>query len=153
MLLVIALLMVLTAVTVALAPSPPGTRGTAQTGSPTPAPEAAEPTPAPSAQQPAPAGGQASPRERDPVAPGESPLQTMRADATGQVIRVEPGDQLRLRVISDGLETVQLGVDGPIEVVDADSPAEFEVLAEEDLDAEVRLLESGQTIGRVTAQP
>jgi len=94
----------------------------------------------------------ASPAERDTPASGDPPLRTLRAEDAGQIVRVRPGERVRLRVVSDGLETVQLGEDGPIEVVDPDSPAEFEILAEQGLDADVRLLESGRTIGRVTTE-
>ena len=136
MLLIIALLMALTAVTVALSPRDRATTGTTPPPAATAAPDDA-----------------ASPGERDAPAPGDSPLQTFRADASGQLIRLDAGDRVLLRVVSDELETVQLGTDGEIEVVDAESPAEFDILAEPGLDAAVRLLESGRTIGRVTAQP
>ncbi len=53
----------------------------------------------------------------------------------------------------EGIETVQLGTDGPIDVADGDSPAEFDVLAEAGEDREIRLLESGRTIGRLVTQP
>jgi hypothetical protein len=138
MLLIIAVLMALTAVTVALSPGDRGTTDT--TGAAPPAATAAP-------------GDAAAPGEVDAPAPGDSPLQTFRADASGQLIRLDAGDRVLLRVVSDELETVQLGTDGEIEVVDADSPAEFDILAEPGLDVAVRLLESGRTIGRVTAQP
>ena len=140
MLVLVAVLMALTAVAVALSPRDGG-GGPAAPGATTPA-------------QVRPAAGDdaASPRERDGVAPGETPIRTLDAEDSGQIVRVSPGDRLRVRVVSDELETVQLGTDGPIEVVDRDSPAEFELLADRDLDADVRLLESGRTIGRVTVQ-
>jgi hypothetical protein len=105
---------------------------------------AAAPSPSPAA-----GAGEPSPAERDAAAPGES-IRTLRAEDAGQIVRVAAGERIRVRVVSDELETVQLGEDGPIEVVDPESPAEFEILAEDGLDADVRLLESGRTIGRVT---
>jgi hypothetical protein len=135
MLLIIAILMALTAVTVALSPRDRATTATAPPAA-TSAPDDA-----------------AAPGEVDAPAPGDSPLQTFRADADGQLIRLDAGDRVLLRVVSDELETVQLGTDGEIEVVDPDSPAEFDIFAEPGLDVDVRLLESGRTIGRVTAQP
>ncbi len=86
------------------------------------------------------------------MAPRDAPVKTLRADEAGQVVRVPAGEELRLRVVSDELETVQLGADGPIDVADRDSPAEFDVLPEAGEDREVRLLESGRTIGRVTTE-
>ena len=139
LLLVIAVLMAMTAVTVALSPRERG--GATTTGT------VASPPPA------APVAGDVSPSEREGQAPGEAPLETLRAQGSGQVVRIDIGERLRLRVVSDTLESVQLGEDGPIEAVDPDSPAEFEILAEPGLDAQVRLLESGRPIGRVVAQP
>src|SRR5215210_5869155 len=137
MMLLVAVLMAITAVTVAVAPQRPVRDGSATT---TTAP--GEPAPPPTA----------SPRARDDDQPSDAPLATMDAWRRGQLVRVPAGARVRLRVMSRGLETVQLGTDGPIEVVDGDSPAEFDVLAEDGLDARVRLLESGRTIGRLVAQ-
>ena len=139
MLVLVALLMAVTAVTVALAPRQVRERD-------------ARPTDPPRAA-PAPAQRGATPVERDGTVPGDPPLRIMRAGESGQVVRVQRGRTLRLRVVSQELETVQLGADGPLEAVDTDSPAEFELLADADLDLEVRLVESGRTIGRVTTQP
>lgn len=141
MLMVAAVLMAITAVTVALSPedeAPDERAGPAATATPSPSD---------------PGAGGSSPVERDGVAPGDAPVQTLRAEEAGQVVRVSAGDVLRLRIVSDQLETVQLGTDGPIDVADQDSPAEFDVLAEAGEDREVRLLESGRTIGRLVTQP
>jgi hypothetical protein len=141
MLMLAAVLMAVTAITVALSP-----RDAADDERAGPAPTAAPP-----ADTPAATGG--SPVERDGVAPGDAPVKTLRAEEAGQVVRVPAGEELRLRVVSDQLETVQLGTDGPIDVADRDSPAEFDVLPEAGEDREVRLLESGRTIGRLVTQP
>jgi hypothetical protein len=77
----------------------------------------------------------------------------MRAGDAGQVIRVAPGEEVLLRVVADGLESIQLGTDGPIEVADRESPAEFDLLPEAGYAADVRLLESGRVIGRLTTEP
>ncbi len=142
LLLVVAVLMAITAVTVALSP-----RDEAAT--------TAQERPAATPRSTPDAGTRAgaSPAEGDQAGPTDAPVRTMRADGTGQVIRIVPGDELRLRVVADGLETVQLGTDGPIEVADATSPAEFDLLPEEGYAADVRLLESGRSIGRVTTEP
>jgi hypothetical protein len=142
MLMLAAVLMAITAVTVAL--SSGDEAQDEQAGGP-----AATAAPAPSE----PGAEGSSPVERDGVAPGDAPVRTLRAEEAGQVVRVSEGDVLRLRVVSDELETVQLGTDGPIDVADQDSPAEFDVLAEAGEDREVRLLESGRTIGRLVTQP
>jgi hypothetical protein len=144
MLMLAAVLMAITAVTVAL--SSDGATDDERAG------PAATASPAPSAPS-APSAPGASPVERDGVAPGDAPVKTLRAEEAGQVVRVSEGDVLRLRVVSDELETVQLGTDGPIDVADGDSPAEFDVLAEAGEDREIRLLESGRTIGRLVTQP
>ena len=140
LLILVAVLMAVTAVAVALDPGREDTPATEDQ-----ARIETSPTPAAGSDDPAPA-------ERDPAAPGESPIRTMDAAESGQEIRVRPGERIRIRVLSDELEPVQLGDDGPVEVVDPESPAEFEVLAEDDLAADVRLLESGRTIGRVTTE-
>ena len=141
MLMLAAVLMAITAITVAL--SPEDASDDERAG---PATTAAPPAEAPEASG-------SSPVERDGVAPGDAPVRTLRAEGAGQVVRLSAGDELRLRVVSDQLETVQLGTDGPIDVADRDSPAEFDVLAEAGEEREVRLLESGRTIGRLITQP
>ena len=138
MLVLVAVLMALTAVTVAV--DPPRTRDDPAVATSTP----------PSTPPPGAGADANSPRARDAV-PADERLRTITAERAGQVVAVRPGERLRLRVLSDEVESVQLGTDGPIEAVDRDSPAEFDVLAERGYDAPVRLLLSGRTIGRVTA--
>src|SRR5215218_2583668 len=89
MLLLIAVLMAITAVTVAVAPRRPLPRDTT-TAVP------ATPTPAP-----APVG---SPRAQDDDELADAPLRTMDARRRDQLFRVPVGERVRLRVVSPGLE-------------------------------------------------
>jgi hypothetical protein len=126
----------LTALAVSIAP-PPATQRRAAEPSPTPSP----------APSPAPAQA-AEPGERETV-PGEPPLTVLSARQGGQVVRLRVGDRLRLQVESPTLDSVQVGDDGPIEAVDPNSPAEFELLVDEEASLPVRLLDSGRIIGRL----
>src|SRR4051794_26701856 len=139
MLLLVAVLMAITAVTVAVAPQR--------------ADDEAATTATPASPTPAAAPPRDSPAARDDEQLADAPLATMDARRRRQLVRVVTGQRVRLRVVSRGLETVQVGTDGPIQVVDRDSPAEFDILGEAGLNAQVRLLESDRTIGRLVAQP
>ncbi len=96
--------------------------------------------------------GAASPDERAVRAPGDV-VRTLSATRTEQRIRVRVGDVVRIRVRVEEPAIVQLGEDGPVEAADLGTPAEFEVLVEEGLDAPVLLLDPLREIGRVVARP
>ena len=138
MLLLVALLMGLGAIAASLAPDE---RASREAGSPV-------------AEPPTRARAGESPAEQDArdvaALPDEPPIQTLDARARGQVVHVALDETLRLDVRSSELESVQLGEDGPIEIVTPEAPARFELLVDRPLDLEVRLIESGRAIGRVT---
>ena len=116
LLILVAVLLAVTAFAVAMDSDRGGGDGDSGATATAPSPS---PSPSPTAD-----AGSPSPAERDTAAPGES-IRTLRAEDAGQIVRVAAGERIRVRVVSDELETVQLGQDGPIEVVDPDSPAEF----------------------------
>ena len=94
----------------------------------------------------------ATPDERAIRAPGDI-VRTLSARRTGQRIRVRVGDVVRIRVRVEETEIVQLGEDGAVEAAELGTPAEFELLVEEGLDAPVLLLDPPREIGRIVARP
>jgi hypothetical protein len=144
MLLLVALLMGLAVIAASVAPDPrvrsEAPAPPAQAGSASPAPGTATAPETPAEQD-----------ARDVASiPDEPPIHTIDADGKKQTVRVAVDETLRLHVTSARLESVQLGADGPIEVVTPELPARFELLVDGPLDLEVRLLESDRVIGRVT---
>jgi hypothetical protein len=88
--------------------------------------------------------------------PGEPPQHQLDAQSEGQVVEVEAGRRVRLAVASDELTSVQIGEDGPVEAVDPDAPARFDLSYERPLTLPIRELASGRTIGElrvVEAEP
>lgn len=79
--------------------------------------------------------------------PGEPPLRRLDAGASGQEVRARVGERVRLAISSDGLATVQVGEDGPVEAIDPDAPARFSLLYDQAAELPIRVLESGRTIG------
>jgi hypothetical protein len=138
MLLLVALLMGLGAVAASVSPD---RRSTQESPSPTPTAVPGDQAAVPPAEQDA--------RDIDAL-PDEAPIQTLDTAGDNQVVHVAIDETLRLHVSSDRLDSVQLGEDGPIEIVTPEAPARFELLVDQPLDLDVRLLESGRVIGRVT---
>ena len=129
LMLLMAVLLGLTALATALAPRPRLDRQ--QSATPQPAPTVA----------PTPAAEPARPRvvERTLEADPERPV----------VVRASVGDTVRLVVRGDVLDSVEIEGLAEIEQVEPDSPARFELLAEEPASHEIRLLDADKRIGRL----
>jgi hypothetical protein len=85
--------------------------------------------------------------------PSEPPLRQLDAGGTRQVVEVEAGQRARLSVSGDDLVSVQIGVDGPIESVDPDSPARFDLLYTTPMRLAIRRLDTGRLIGELRVIP
>lgn len=129
LMLLMAVLLGLTALATALAPRPRIDRQ--QTATPQPAPTAA---PRPSAEP-----AQARVVERTLDADAERPV----------VVRARVGDTVRLVVRGDILDSVEVEGTGVIDQVEPDSPARFELFAEERATHAIRLLDADKRIGRL----
>lgn len=75
------------------------------------------------------------------------------AQDTRQRVAVRAGQRVRLEIRSTGLESAQIGVDGPVEAIDPDSPARFDLLYEAPARLAIRVSdpagEAARTIGRL----
>ena len=129
LMLLMAVLLGLTALATALAPRPRLDRQ--QSATPQPAPPVA----------PTPAAEPAQPRlvERTLEADPDRPV----------VVRARVGDTVRLVVRGDILDSVEVEGTGEIEQVEPDSPARFELLADERATHGIRLVDAGRRIGRL----
>ena len=129
LMLLMAVLLGLTALATALAPRSPVDRQ--RTATPQPAPTVA----------PSPAVEPAKPRvvERTLEADPERPV----------VVRARVGDTVRLVIRGDILDSVEVEGLAEIEQVEPDSPALFELLAEEPASHEIRLIDADKRIGRL----
>ena len=82
------------------------------------------------AATPSPVSPQAGPRA-DPAAPdpatGEPAERRLDALGSRQVVDARVGERVRLVVSSTELATVQVGENGPLEAVDPDAPARFDL--------------------------
>ncbi len=123
-------LLAVIAVSALLAPVPPD--GTQTSAEPAPVREPASPTPAP---------GELAP------APGRPFV--LSAGRTGQVVSLPRGTESRIEVHAGELVSVQLGEDGPIELAEPGTPAEFPVYGDAGAEWPIRLLEPEREIGRV----
>jgi hypothetical protein len=84
----------------------------------------------------------------DPEPGGELRRRTIDAQAKRpQTVRVELGDQLALRVVSEGAGQVEIAALGELADVDAGAPARFDLLPSERGRYRVRMLEPSRTIG------
>jgi len=99
-------------------------------------------------REPAPREG-AAPSPRVSAAPPERPVERTVDAGAAAPARVEArvGQIVVLEVRSDELDSVSLGELGQIEPVESDSPARFELLAEEAGSYPIELLEAGRQIG------
>jgi hypothetical protein len=134
LLILVVLLLVLLAVANAIAP-----RESTQSTSPPPGPVT---TPSAPVAEPV------------PPAPGsvELSLSAARAGARN-VVRANVGDLVHLVVSEPVPGSVGLSGYDLIEPVDADSPAEFDFVADQAGTFTVRLLESGAVVGRLRVKP
>ncbi len=71
------------------------------------------------------------------------------ADREGQEISLAPGREGRLEVHADEGVAIQIGDDGPIELAEPGSPAEFAVFGDQGLDEPIRRLDPDRDIGRI----
>jgi hypothetical protein len=124
-----AVLLGLTALATSLAPRPRAIReGTA-----------AKPTPAPATASP---GARAK--------PARVVARTLEVDVGRAVtVRARVGDTIRLVVAGDILDSVEIEGTDEIEQIDPDSPARFELLADERASHAIRLLDSGRRIAQL----
>jgi hypothetical protein len=88
-----------------------------------------------------------------PVA-SAAPLQqrTLSAGATGQRVRVPRGQELLLTVKGKQVDTVSINDLGEQETVEADSPAQFDLVPETAGHYPIVMLESGKTIGTLVVR-
>jgi len=95
--------------------------------------------------------------ERTPKKPAPSGrLSEQAIDASSrepQTIRMRRGDELALTVRSGAPDQVEIPAFGRIEDVGRDDPARFDLLAERTGTFEVRLVEAGRVIGRISVRP
>jgi hypothetical protein len=108
-------------------------------------------SPAPQEASPAPGGGKGNPQGARTVAdvPGEPPVQRVDARRPVRAIEVRVGQRVRLEVFNSEVSSVQVGADGPIEPIDPDSPARFDLLYSTPDRQEIRLYGPGLSDPRV----
>lgn len=138
MLILIIVLMGLTALAVSVSPRP-ASRDSNRATAPEPAPPAAGRAGSDSAADRRPDSAFSDDLEGDPA------VTTLSADKRDQVVKASVGQPVRIRVRSDALDTVQIGVDGPIKAVDPAAPAEFELFPDTPGDQDIVLLDSERT--------
>ncbi len=86
---------------------------------------------------------------------GEPPTGTLERASIGagadkpQIVRVQPGDQLRLRVTSPNAHEVEIRALDQLEDVDPAAPARFDLLLFDEGNFAVRLVESERKIGEI----
>lgn len=125
----------LVAVTVVTALAPPVREATRRAESPAgPDPQSPATTPAPTRVELDPSGGE--------------PF-VLLAGRENQEIALEPGREGRIQVHSDEPVAIQIGDDGPIELAEPGTPAEFPVFGDEGLDEPIRRLDPERDIGRI----
>ncbi|HKG66652.1 MAG TPA: hypothetical protein VKB28_21460 [Solirubrobacteraceae bacterium] len=91
----------------------------------------------------------ASPTPSTSAAPEAEPVEaTLDAASEGQLVKAEVGQIVRIVVNTDELDSVQLG-DLGTETADPDSPARFELLADEPGTYPIELLEAERQIGEL----
>ncbi|CAA9474658.1 MAG: hypothetical protein AVDCRST_MAG69-334 [uncultured Solirubrobacteraceae bacterium] len=71
------------------------------------------------------------------------------AGRDGQEIALTRGREGRVQVHADEGVAIQIGDDGPIELAEPGSPAEFAVFGDEGLDEPIRRLDPDREIGRI----
>ena len=92
---------------------------------------------------------EASPTPATPAAPATEPVEaTLDAASEGQRVKAEVGQIVRIVVNTDELDSVQLG-DLGTETADPESPARFELLADEPGTYPIELLEAERKIGEL----
>jgi hypothetical protein len=98
----------------------------------------------------APPGPTVAPRPAVEPAPSRIVERTLEADpARPVVVRARVGDTIRLVVKGEVLDSVEVEGFGEIEQVEPDSPARFELLADEPASHAIRLIDSDRRIGQL----
>jgi len=149
LLVIVAVLLGLAAVTASLAP-PQASRSTvessARSGPGTSQPEL----------EPRVSNGRSTVKTTADV-PFEPSLTELDAQRSRQRVEVQAGRRVRLSIKSRGLGSVQIGADGPIEAIDPDSPARFDLLYESPRELAIRVRDGAggpaRAIGRLTVVP
>lgn len=103
--------------------------------------DGAPPTSAGPAESPAPLRADLEPAAGRPF--------VLSADATDQVVSIREGSEARIEVHARRPASVQLGEDGPIELAEPGTPAEFPVFGDATAEGPIRLLEPERVIGSV----
>ena len=73
----------------------------------------------------------------------------LSASRTGQVVSLPRGREARIEVHAAEPVSVQLGEDGPIELAEPGTPAEFPIYGDPSAEGPIRLLDPDREIGRV----
>jgi hypothetical protein len=140
LLILIAVLMGLTALTAGLAPREPAEESRS-TPTPTPAAPSAEPQP----PEDSAAGDLAEPGVTQHVIDASEGARPKRVTAT-------TGERLRITVEGDVLGSVELGDNVAIEQISPEAPASFELLPDKPGDYEITLVEADRRIGRLVIE-
>lgn len=89
--------------------------------------------------------------------PFEPSLMKLSAQRTRQRVEIPAGERVRLAISSTELGSVQIGVDGPVEAIDPDSPARFDLLYASPAQLAIRVRDAAsgrpRTIGRLEVVP
>lgn len=89
--------------------------------------------------------------------PDEPRLNTLDARRSGQKVQVQAGRRVRLAIRSPRLGSVQVGDGGPVEPIDPDAPARFDLLYETPMRLAIRVRDAdgapARTIGRLVVAP
>lgn len=149
LLVLVAVLLGLAAVTTSLAPRE-GTRSSDDSAGET------RPDPSKAELEPRDTGRRSNVTATDDV-PTEPPLMELDALKTRQRVRVPAGQRVRLEVSSLELASVQIGDDGPVQAIDPDSPARFDLLYASPAKLAIRVRGAAggkaRTIGRLEVLP
>jgi hypothetical protein len=90
----------------------------------------------------------------EPPPPGELVRRTIEVGAKRPpTIALELGDQLALTVTAERSAEVEIAGLGELDHVDPNAPARFDLLPREPGTYEVRLLDSGRTLGTIEVSP
>lgn len=100
-----------------------------------------------------PRGGVEEPILGTPVKPASPAVEQTLELREPHTIAVNEGDELRLTVQGDVLDSVELVGLGLIEPVAPDTPAVFDVLADRPGSYPIRLVDSGEHVGRLRVTP
>jgi hypothetical protein len=91
----------------------------------------------------------ATPQRGARAQPLEERSKTISADEHGQRVVAELGRPLHLEVTASRPGSVQIGDDGPIDAVQPESPARFDLLPDEPGSQDIVLLDPPRPVGRL----